>query len=101
MAQEWEETLEGLRTIKHTETRRLYRMLQGIYPEVESACNLKEKQYKRKLLQEMPRRASDRIARKTEEVCVCVCVHACVLCVCVCVCVCACMCVCVCIRTYV
>ena len=41
---------------------------------MESACALREKQYKKRMLQEMPRRTSDRIARKSEEVSVCACV---------------------------
>ena len=87
--EEWNELIESFRGSKHNETKRLLRTLQGRYyvlaksvvfiiippppppllglellPEVEYLHAVRQKQLKKRMLEELPRRTSDRIAIK-------------------------------------
>lgn len=88
--EEWNQVMESLKGSKHAETKRLLHALQGFieiyiycpfpifhstfspltdaiadfFPEVEHVYNIREKRLKKRLLAEMPRRSSDRIAIK-------------------------------------
>lgn len=62
---EWEEIVDRLRECKKTEARRLCNYINvELLPEVLYLLQQKEKIFKRKLLMELPRRTSDRIAQK-------------------------------------
>lgn len=66
--EEWEGLVEALEEVRHPEARRLYRALsEELWPEVQRELTVKERQFKRKLLAELPRRTSDRIALKAQQ----------------------------------
>lgn len=88
--EEWSELIESFDGVKHQETKRLRRNLQGglvvqwlhetevdvplslslfleLLPEVEYLVHQREKELKKKLLAELPRRTSDRIALKAQQ----------------------------------
>ena len=58
--------VDNLTGSRHLETRRLHRMLtENLLPDVTWLFQQKDKEFKKKLLAELPRRTSDRIALKT------------------------------------
>ena len=59
--------MDSLAGSKNATVKRLYRVLCELLPDVLKLIQVRERQYKMKLLAEIPRRTSDRIAIKAQQ----------------------------------
>ncbi len=73
--EEWEEFTDSFARVKLKDVRLLFSNLSELLPHIEYLDGVKHKEEKRKLLAELPRRTSDRIAVKAAEKDEMVCVH--------------------------
>ncbi len=65
--EEWEEFTDSFARVKLKDVRLLYSNLSDLLPHIEYLDGVRHKEEKRKLLAELPRRTSDRIAFKAAE----------------------------------
>ncbi|CAI8034138.1 Cat eye syndrome critical region protein 2 homolog [Geodia barretti] len=64
--EEWDELVASLSTVRAPSVKKLYRALEELLPDVQYLFREREKELKRKMIAELPRRTSDRIALKAQ-----------------------------------